>query len=366
MSIDPSDERWVKERLRSDPSAPAGVTGRDRLAALVRQRRPLIDPPALAATVDRLHDDLSGVGPLGPLLRDERITDVLVNGPGPVWVERDGRLRRTDVEIDAASIERLVDRSFGANGLSVDRARPIGDTRLPGGERISVVVPPIAVDGVQVAIRRFGDRVLDLDAFGAPPVVDRLRELVEGRANVVVFGPTGSGKTSLVAALATHVDACERVVTIEDAAELRISLPHVVRLECRPDNGEGAGRIDLRALVRAALRLRPDRLVVGEVRGPEALDMIWALATGHDGSLTTCHARSAAQALSRLETFVLLADAALPLAAVRAQVRSAVDVMVGVARRGDRRMVTSIHEVVDDPNDRSGLRRVWASETSRS
>jgi pilus assembly protein CpaF len=229
---------------------------------------------------------------------------------------------------------------------------------LETGARISVVLPPLAVDGVHVAIRRFASRPLALDAFGPPAVVDRLRAAVAARANIVVFGATGAGKTSLVTALASTIDPADRVITIEDAAELRVDLPHVVRLEARPDNGDGAGRVGIRALVRAALRLRPDRIVVGEVRGPEALDMVWAMATGHDGSLSTCHAKSAADVLARLETFVLLADAALPLSAVRSQVRSAVDLVVGVERDGAARRVTSVHRVVDDPTHPSGVEAV--------
>lgn len=365
MNFDDDDARWVRERLRDPSLAPAAGDTLGAIAELVRERSPLLDDRAFDAAVARLHDDVAGLGPVASLLRDDAVTDVLVNGAGPVWVERGGRLERTAVTVDETAIARLVAATFGANGLNVDRAHPVGDTRLPGGERVSVVVPPVAVDGTHVAIRRFADRPLGLDAFADVVVADRLREIVRQRANVVVFGATGSGKTSLVAALAGQTDPGERLVTIEDAAELRLTAPHVVRLECRPHNGEGAGRVDLRTLVRAALRLRPDRIVVGEVRGPEALDMIWALATGHDGSLSTCHARRPAEVLARLETFVLLADAALSLVAVRAQVRTAIDVVIGVARRGERRSVVSVDRVVADPDHPTGVEPLWRAAGDR-
>lgn len=325
------------------------------LADLIAQHLPLATAMELSATHERLFAALVGLGPLDRLMRDPGVTDVLVNGGGVVWVERGGRLESTDIVLERSEVALIVERAFRRTGLSVDRARPIGDTRLHDGARISVVLPPVAPDGVHVAIRKFAPTRLGLEAFGGQAVIDRLRHDVGRRANIVVFGATGSGKTTLLNSLASAIDPTQRVVTIEDAAELRLELPHVVRLEGRPDNGDGAGGVEMRALVRAALRLRPDRIVVGEVRGAEALDMVWAMATGHDGSLSTCHARTAAEALSRLETFVLLAGADLPLGAVRAQVRSAVDVLVGVRRDGARRQVWSIHDVVADPDHPTGV-----------
>ena len=359
----PVDDLIVQRFLDDERRA---VDPRAVLARLVAEELPLATPTESAATIDRLHAALIGLGPLDPLLRDDEVTDILVNGPGPVWVERAGRLVPGGIELDQRDIALLVERAFHRNGLSVDRSHPIGDTRLHDGARISVVLPPLAVDGVHVAVRKFAPTRLGLDAFAGPDVVERLRDDVVARANIVVFGATGSGKTSLVNALASEIDPAQRVVTIEDAAELRLGLPHVVRLEGRPDNGDGAGRVELRALVRAALRLRPDRIVVGEVRGPEALDMVWAMATGHDGSLSTCHAKSAADVLARLETFVLLAGADLPLAAVRAQVRTAVDVVVGVRRDGPRRRVVSIHEVYPALDHPSGVTPVYLDGRWRS
>ena len=362
MTTSNTDE-VIRRRFLDDPRSDRPAA--DLLAEIIADELPLAGPAEAAAVLERLHASLLGLGPLDQLLRDPSVTDVLVNGPGPVWIERRGRLERTGVSLSEPEIALIVERAFRRNGLAVDRAHPVGDTRLANGARISVVLPPLAPDGALVAIRTFTPARLDLAAFGGADVVERLCADVRRRANIVVFGSTGAGKTTLVNSLTAAIDPRERVVTIEDAAELQLTLPHVVRLEGRPDNGDGAGRAELRTLVRAALRLRPDRLVVGEVRGPEALDMIWALATGHDGSLSTCHARSAPEVLARLETFVLLADAGLPLAAVRAQVRSAIDVVVGVRRDGAARRVTSIHEVSSDPAHPTGVVPVYVEAPGR-
>jgi pilus assembly protein CpaF len=219
---------------------------------------------------------------------------------------------------------------------------PIGDTRLSDGSRVSAVLPPVALDGIAIAVRRFRHEVANLSSFGPPEVVTALVQRVQRRHNIVVFGPTGSGKTTLINCLAPFIKPVERVITVEDAAELRLDCPHVTRLETQPANSEGAGKVSTRELVRAALRLRPDRIIVGEVRGPEALDMVWALSSGHRGCLSTVHARSADDALARLETFVLLADSGLSEVAVGRQVRSAIDTLVGVERlpSGERQVVS--------------------------
>lgn len=352
-----SADELIQRRFLDDPRR--DVPARTILSEIIAEELPLAGSAEFAATLERLHALLVGLGRLDPLLRDPSVTDVLVNGDGRVWVERGGRLAPSGVAMTSEEIGLVVERAFRRNGLAVDRSHPIGDTRLADGSRISVVLPPLAPDGIHVAIRTFSATTVGLDAFGEAAVGERLRADVDRHANIVVFGSTGSGKTTLVSSLATAIDPSHRVVTIEDAAELRLDLPHVVRLEGRPENSEGAGRTDLRALVRAALRLRPDRIIVGEVRGPEALDMVWAMATGHDGSLSTCHARSAADALARLETFVLLADGDLPHSAVRAQVRSAVDVLVGVRRVGRDRRIVSVHDVVDDPSHPTGVEPVY-------
>jgi pilus assembly protein CpaF len=234
-------------------------------------------------------------------------------------------------------------------GARADRSRPLADARLPDGSRVHVVVPPLAVDGPCITIRRFGARAMALDEVAAPVVADMLRAAVAERRQIVVSGGAGAGKTTLLNALAGHIDPDERIVTVEDAAELRLPGRHVVRLEARPPSVEGRGEVTIRDLVRAALRMRPDRIVVGEVRGPEALDMLQAMNTGHDGSLSTLHASSPTDALRRLETMVLT-GADLPLPAVREQIASAVDLVVQIARRADgSRRVVAVAEVARDP-----------------
>jgi len=272
----------------------------------------------------------------------------MVNGPGRVWVERDGRLERVAVALDTAAIEHLIEKVVAPLGLRIDRSSPLVDARLADGSRVNAVVPPLAVDGPCLTIRRFGARAVPLTAFATPPVVAMLAWAVAARLNILVSGGTGAGKTTLLNALAGCIPEGERVVTVEDAAELRLPGDHVVRLEARPANAEGAGAVRIRELVRNALRMRPDRIVVGEVRGPEALDMLQAMNTGHEGSLSTCHANSPDDALRRLETMVLMGDVDLPLAAVRTQVESALDLVVQVARRPDgTRRIVAVAEVVE-------------------
>lgn len=344
--IDPTElERVVRRRFRSgttpvpDPEA--------HLRELVRSEAPLLDDAEVRRTARRLAVDLVGLGPVQRLLEDPSVTDVLVNGPGPVWVERSGRLERTDTVVGRGEVLTAVERLVGPLGLRADRAHPIVDARLPDGTRVTVVLDPPAVGGPLISVRRHRAASIPLAEL-AGPYTRALAERVRRRSNVVVHGPTGSGKTTLLNALAAEVPAGERVVTIEDVAELRLPGDHVVRLEARPGTAEGVGRVGVRQLVRAALRLRPDRLVVGEVRGAEALDMVWALSTGHRGSMSTVHAGSAAEALRRLETMCLSAGEGLPLAAVREQVLTAVQVLVGTGRAGGAaRRVLDVHDVVD-------------------
>ena len=320
----------------------------DRVSALVREEAPLLTPEAHTSTVAAVLADVAGLGALEPLLADDDVTEVMVNGPGPVWVERAGRLARTDVVLTAPTIDHLIERVVAPLGLRVDRSSPLVDARLPDGSRVNAVVPPLSVDGPCLTIRRFGARAVPLRDFCPPGVHELLTWSVGARLNVLVSGGTGAGKTTLLNALAAFIPDEERVVTVEDAVELRLPGSHIVRLEARPANAEGTGQVRLRDLVRNALRMRPDRIVVGEVRGPEALDMLQAMNTGHEGSLSTCHANSPPDALRRLETMVLMGDVALPLSAVRDQVRSALDLVVQVARRpGGRRAVVAVDEVVD-------------------
>jgi pilus assembly protein CpaF len=278
----------------------------------------------------------------------------MINGPGAAYVERAGQLERVDLVLDAAGIVRLVERVIAPLGLRLDRAAPMVDARLADGSRLHAVIPPLALDGPVVTIRRFGARALGLDAFGVDGHARGFLQWAVGAGwNVLVVGGTGAGKTTLLNALSCAVPVEQRIVTIEETAELRLDRPHVVRLEARPPNAEGAGEVTVRALVRAALRMRPDRLVVGEVRGAEALDMLMALNTGHDGSLSTIHANGPGDGLARLETLALLAGSGLPLPAIRAQVAASVDLLVQVARgRGGVRRVESIEEVASDTGHR--------------
>ncbi len=320
----------------------------DRVAELVAGESPLSSPGDQARLVREVLAEVCGLGPLEPILADPEVTEVMVNGPGRVWIERAGRLERVPVALDTSAIEHLIEKVVAPLGLRVDRSSPLVDARLPDGSRVNAVVPPLAVDGPCLTVRRFGARAIPLAAFAPPPVVALLVWAVAARLNVLVSGGTGAGKTTLLNALAGSIPAGERVVTVEDAAELRLPGEHVVRLEARPANAEGAGEVRIRDLVRNALRMRPDRIVVGEVRGPEALDMLQAMNSGHEGSLSTCHANGPDDALRRLETMVLMGDIGLPLAAVRAQLEAALDLVVQVARRSDgTRRVVAVAEVVD-------------------
>ena len=321
---------------------------RAHLADLLRDEAPLLPAPRLEVLLAELAHEVSGLGPLEPLLADPDVDEVMLNGPGRAFVERAGRLETVDLDLDAAGIVRLVERVVAPLGLRLDRASPMVDARLPDGSRLHAVIPPLAVDGPAVTIRRFGARAVPLDAFGLDGRAGVfLRDVVAAGWNVLVAGGTSAGKTTLLNALSAAIAPGERVVTIEETAELRLRQPHVVRLEARPPNAEGVGGVSVRDLVRAGLRMRPDRLVVGEVRGGEALDMLQALNTGHDGSLSTVHANSLSDALPRLETLVLMAGIGLPLEAVRAQLASAVDGVVFVTRRrGGERRVDAVGEVV--------------------
>ena len=341
------DER-VHRRLL-DAAADQLLTD-DALTELVRAEDPLLDVTGVAAVVGRMRARMLGAGPIEPLLSDPAVTDVLVNGPGPVWVERAGRLVRTGIHLDAAAIDLLIERVVSRLGLRADRSSPVVDARLPDGSRVHVVLPPLAVDGPYVTVRRFAAAVLPLARFCDPPVAELLGQAVADGRNLVVCGATGAGKTTLLNALCQHLPAGERVVTVEDAAELRLPGSHVVRLEARPATPDGLAAVTVRDLLRAALRMRPDRLVVGEVRGGEAVDLLQALNTGHDGSLSTCHANSPADGLRRLETMSLMGGLDLPLAAIREQLASALDLVVQVARRPDgSRHVTAVDEVTPDP-----------------
>ena len=305
------------------------------VAQLVVEHDPLLDESSIADVVRRVQSRVGGLGVLDPFLADGTVDEIMINGAGDLWVERHGRLECTGVIVESATTYALLERIVAPLGLRIDRTSPWVDARLPDGSRVNGVVPPLAVDGPLLTIRRFGARRVELSDACTPGVARFLEWAVKARCNIIVSGGAGAGKTTLLNAVAGFISSDERVVTIEDAAELRLPGRHVLRLESRPANAEGAGEVSIRDLVRNALRMRPDRIVVGEVRSGEAIDMLQAMNTGHDGSLSTCHANSPADAIRRLETLVLMGDIALPLSAVREQLRAAIDLIVHVARRPD-------------------------------
>jgi pilus assembly protein CpaF len=346
----------LADRLRERLIRSAGGGTEDlhtRIRALVDSEAALLDAAARDRLVALVAERSFGLGPLEPLLADPTVDEVMVNGPAAVWVERRGRIEATGVRFDGvAELRHAIERILAPLGRRVDEAEPLVDARLPDGSRVNVVIAPLALEGPVLTIRRFRrrgfspDELVEIGTWTAP-LRDVLARAVAARCNVLVSGGTGSGKTTTLNALSSFIGDDERVVTIEDAAELRLQQPHVVRLEARPAGVEGRGEVTIRRLVRNALRMRPDRIVVGEVRGPESLDMLQAMASGHDGSLSTVHAGSAEEALRRVETLALMADVGLPHAAVREQVASAIDLVVHQARQRDgSRRVVSLCEVV--------------------
>ena len=297
-------------------------------------------------------DEILGLGPLEPLLRDGEITEIMVNGPNDIFVERSGKIFAVDAQFtNDTHLRRTIDKIVSRVGRRIDESSPMVDARLADGSRVNAVIAPIALDGSILTIRKFSqDPFTDLDliAFGTLTAQGRdfLRACVLGRRNIVISGGTGSGKTTLLNVLSSFIPADERIVTVEDAAELQLRQRHVLRLEARPSNTEGKGQISIRDLVKNALRMRPDRIVVGEIRDGAALDMLQAMNTGHDGSLTTVHANAPRDSLARLETLVLMAGIALPVKAIRDQVASALDLIVQVGRLKDgSRRITAITEV---------------------
>jgi pilus assembly protein CpaF len=297
-------------------------------------------------------DDILGHGPLERLLADESVTEIMVNGPFDVWIERHGRLYETTVRFnDESHLRRIINKIVAQVGRRIDESSPLVDARLPDGSRVNAVIPPLSLSGPLVTIRKFSKKRLDLNDMVrlgtlSTETVEFLQRCVLAELNVLISGGTGSGKTTLLNALSTAIPDADRIVTIEDAAELRLNQRHVLRLEARPKNIEGEGEIPIRELVRNSLRMRPDRIIVGETRGAEALDMLQAMNTGHDGSLSTIHANTPRDALARVETMVLMAGYDLPVRAIRQQVASALDMLIQLERLQDgSRRVTSITEV---------------------
>ena len=325
--------REISQRLLDEYSAPVSASSRQLI-------------------IKQITDEVLGLGPLEPLLGDSSVSDILVNGFDSVYVERFGKLQRTDVRFrDDHHLLNIIDRIVSSLGRRIDESSPLVDARLKDGSRVNAIIPPLAIDGPSMSIRRFAVDLLNTQSLVqmgtlTPAIALMLKAIVRGRLNVLISGGTGSGKTTMLNVLSSFIPHNERIVTIEDSAELQLQQPHVVRLETRPSNIEGRGEVGQRELVRNSLRMRPDRIVIGEVRGAEALDMLTAMNTGHDGSLTTIHANTARDALGRIENMVSMSGATFPIKAMRQQIASAIGVVIQLERQedGTRRLV-SVQEI---------------------
>jgi pilus assembly protein CpaF len=308
--------------------------------------------------IDEVLDETFGLGPLELLLKDQKVCDILINGPKNIYVERQGKMERTNVEFrDNAHLMQIIDRIVSKVGRRVDETCPMVDARLTDGSRVNAIIPPLALDGAAVSIRRFGSNPLKLEdllnykAF-TPEMVMLLEGAIKARLNVIISGGTGSGKTTMLNTLSSFIPNTDRIITIEDAAEIQLQQDHVVRLETRPPNIEGKGAITATDLVKNALRMRPERIIIGECRGPETLDMLQAMNTGHEGSMTTLHANTPRDAVARMETMIMMAGFELPIKAMRQQICSAVDMIIQASRlQGGKRRITHITEVVGMEQD---------------
>ena len=340
------------QNLRTLPPATVRQEVRVLVRELCQSEKGLISSADQERLMDDVMDETFGLGPLEGLLKDNSITDILVNRFDKVYVERRGRLECSEVRFrDNQHLRQIIDRIVGQVGRRIDETSPMVDARLQDGSRVNAIIPPLALDGPAMSIRRFGAKPLqleDLFRHGAfpPAVMDFLSAAVQARCNILISGGTGSGKTTLLNCLSRFVSTEERVVTIEDAAELQLQQPHVVRLETRPPNVEGRGEVTQRDLVKNCLRMRPDRIIIGEVRSGEALDMLQAMNTGHEGSMTTIHANSARDALARLEVMIAMAGYDIPLRALRQQIASAIQIIVQARRLpGGKRKLVTVSEI---------------------
>lgn len=319
--------------------------------------------------VNEVQHELFGLGPLEPLLKDSAISDILVNAHGTIYIEKRGKLELTNVAFkDDEHLMRVIERIVSSVGRRIDESSPMVDARLKDGSRVNAIIPPLSIDGPVLSIRRFGTEPLRINALIenkalTKDIADMLEMCVNARLNILISGGTGAGKTTLLNALSAYISQEQRIVTIEDSAELQLQQPHVVRLETRPPNIEGRGEVTQRDLVRNALRMRPDRIVIGEVRGGEAIDMLQAMNTGHDGSLTTIHANTPRDALARLETMIQMTGMRLSERAMRQQVASAIDLVLQVARLSDgSRRVTSISEITGMEGDTITMQEIFLYE----
>lgn len=351
-------ESMAPERLRSELKAlTENLIATQNLALNETERRLIIQA---------IQDEMLGLGPIEPLLSDPSVSDILVNGPFQVFAERRGKIAATDVQFDnEAHLLRVIDRIVSRIGRRVDEMSPMVDARLPDGSRVNAVIPPLSIDGPLLSIRRFAVvpfTVQDLIGFGALTVgmAELIQGLVKARVNLLVSGGTGSGKTTLLNVMSSSIPADERIITIEDAAELQLQQPHVVRMESRPPNIEGKGEISQRDLLRNSLRMRPDRIIMGEVRGAEVLDMLQAMNTGHDGSMTTIHANSARDALTRLEHMLGMAGLKAESRSIRQQISAALSVVIQVSRLSDgQRKVTSLQEITGLEGDVISMQEIF-------
>src|SRR3954469_9779168 len=359
------------QNLRTLPPETVRSEVRVLIRELCQSEKGLINSNEQEKLMDEVMDETFGLGPLEALLKDASISDILVNKFDRIYCERRGRLELSDVRFrDNAHLRQIIDRIVGLVGRRIDEISPMVDARLADGSRVNAIIPPLALDGPAMSIRRFGSRPLqleDLIRYGSfpPTVMDFLAAAVQARCNVLISGGTGSGKTTLLNCLSRYVPADERVITIEDAAELQLQQPHVVRLETRPSNVEGKGEINQRDLMKNCLRMRPDRVVIGECRGGEALDMLQAMNTGHEGSMTTIHANSTRDALARLEVMVAMAGYDIPAKALRTQVASAIQIVVQARRLpGGRRKVTAVSEITGMEGEQITMHDLFAYEQS--
>jgi pilus assembly protein CpaF len=342
---------------------------RQLIRELCQSEKGLLSSQEQERLMDEVMDETFGLGPLETLLKDPTVSDIMINKFDRVYVERRGRIELSDVRFrDNAHLRQIIDRIVGAVGRRIDETQPMCDARLADGSRVNAIIPPLALDGPAMSIRRFGSKPLqleDLIRHGAfpPAVMDFLAAAVQARCNIIISGGTGSGKTTLLNCLSRYIPAEERVITIEDAAELQLQQPHVVRLETRPPNTEGRGEVTARDLVKNCLRMRPDRVIIGECRGAETLDMLQAMNTGHDGSMTTIHANNPRDAMSRLEVMVSMAGFDIPPKALRTQVASAVNLIIQANRLvGGKRKVTRVTEICGMEGDNVQMHDLFTFE----
>lgn len=364
-------EKGQGDILTQDPTQNDAV--RQVIDDIVEMEADSVTRPERAKIARELYDDVMGFGPIETILNDETVTEIMVNGPYKVYVERKGKLELSEVQFrDNEHVMNIIDKIVSSIGRHIDEASPMVDARLPDGSRVNCVIPPLSLVGPIITIRKFSKTPMtsqDLLSYGSisMKMISFLEACVKGKLNIIVSGGTGSGKTTLLNVLSSFIPESDRIVTIEDAAELQLCQKHVITLESRPSNLEGKGQITIRDLVRNALRMRPDRIVVGEVRSGETLDMLQAMNTGHDGSLTTAHANNPRDLFSRLETMVLMAGMDLPIKAIREQVASAIDIIVQQSRMKDgTRKIINISEVLGMESDIITMQDIFVYETDGS